>query len=93
MSPLDNDDVQVSYELDGNKIPPERLALLRMTAAEYTAMVAERVEKERRVPKIGDPAPDFTVERLSPDGTRTGEMFTLSALKGTPVGLIFGSYT
>ena len=45
------------------------------------------------MPKIGDPAPDFTVERLSPDGTRTGEMFTLSALKGTPVGLIFGSYT
>jgi len=93
MTPLDTDDVQVSYELDGNKLPPERLAMLRMTADEYTAMVAERVDKERRAPKIGDPAPDFTIEMLSPEGVRTGETFTLSALKGQPVGLIFGSYT
>jgi hypothetical protein len=87
------DGIEVSYEIDGTKLPPERLAQLRMTADEYTAMVAERVEKERRAPRIGDAAPDFTIERLSPEGTRTGEMFTLSALKGTPVGLIFGSYT
>ena len=86
-------DVVVAYERDGNKIPPERLAQLRMTADQYTAMVAERVEKERRAPKIGDLAPDFSVERLSSVGARTGERFTLSSLKGRPVGLIFGSYT
>jgi hypothetical protein len=86
-------DVVVAYERDGKNLPPERLAQLRMTADEYTAMVAERVAKERRAPKIGDAAPDFTIERLSPEGQRTGETFTLSSLKGTPVGLVFGSYT
>lgn len=86
-------DVVVSYERDGRNLPPDRLALLRMTADDYTAMVNERIAKERRAPKIGDLAPDFTIERLSPSGQRTGETFTLSRLQGTPVGLIFGSYT
>jgi len=51
---------------------------------------AERVEHERQP---GEPAPDFTVERLSADGKRTSEMFQLSISRGKAVALIFGSHT
>lgn len=44
-------------------------------------------------PKVGDTAPDFTLEKLDVKGKRTGEMTSLSAYAGKPVGLIFGSYT
>ena len=83
----------VSYTADVSTIPPERLAKLRMTPDDYMAMRAERVERERGAPAIGSQAPDFTLERLAADGSRTGETFTLSSLKGHPVGLVFGSYT
>ena len=88
-----SDEPIVSYPPDGAALPPERLAKLRMTAAQFNAMRAERVERERGAPKIGSQAPDFTLERLAADGARTGETFTLSSLKGQPVGLVFGSYT
>ncbi len=87
------DEPVVSYTADVAAIAPERLAKLRMTPADYLAMRAERVERERGAPEIGAPAPDFTLERLAADGARTGAMFTLSHLKGQPVGLVFGSYT
>lgn len=83
----------VSYTADVSALTPERLAKLRMTPEEYLAMRAERVERERGAPAIGSQAPDFTLEKLAADGSRTGDMFTLSSLKGQPVGLVFGSYT
>ena len=64
-----------------------------MTAEDYVAMRTERVQRERGAPAVGSQAPDFTLERLAADGARTGETFTLSSLKGQPVGLVFGSYT
>ena len=88
-----NDEPVVSYTADVSTIPPERLKQLRMTADDYVAMRAERVERERGAPAIGSQAPDCTLERLAADGARTGETFTLSSLKGQPVGLVFGSYT
>lgn len=54
------------------------------------------IEKERldsNAPKVGDQAPEFSAERLSTDGTRSGETVTLSGLRDKPVGLLFGSYT
>jgi hypothetical protein len=87
------DEPIVSYPPDGAALPAERLAKLRMTADQFNAMRAERVERERSAPAIGSRAPDFTLERLAADGSRTGGMFTLSSLKGQPVGLVFGSYT
>ncbi len=53
----------------------------------------ERIERDRNSPRIGDEAPDFGLERLSPAGERTGDHLRLSALRGRPVGLIFGSFT
>jgi hypothetical protein len=96
MSPQDlrlDDEPVVSYTADVSQLTPERLAKLRMTPDEYLAMRSERVERERSAPKIGAQAPDFTLERLAADDSRTGEMFTLSSLKGQPVGLVFSSYT
>ena len=53
----------------------------------------ERIERDKKSPRIGDEAPDFELELLSPAGQRTGETLKLSALRGRPVGLIFGSFT
>lgn len=52
-----------------------------------------RIERDKNSPRIGDEAPEFELERLSPAGMRTGDRLRLSALRGKPVGLIFGSFT
>ncbi len=85
--------VEISYVEDWRDIPPERWAKMMMTPEQYTAMRAERLARERSAPGVGDPAPDFEIERLSPQGKRMGEMFRLSACRGRPVGVVFGSYT
>ncbi len=53
----------------------------------------DKVERDKDSPQIGDQAPDFELERLSPSGQRSGETLRLSSLRGKPVGLIFGSFT
>ena len=50
-------------------------------------------EREQRVPQVGDPAPDFELERLTGDGKRSDQRVRLSSLQGKPVLLYFGSYT
>jgi hypothetical protein len=50
-------------------------------------------ERLSRAPKLGDPAPDFELERLGPNRKGTGEYVKLSALCGKPVALVFGAYT
>jgi hypothetical protein len=88
---------EISYPADWRDIPPERFARMLLTPAQYTAMRAERLAREEAAPAVGQPAPDFTLERLSEAGKRTGEMINLSdnfpAGRGRPAGLIFGSYT
>lgn len=88
----------MSEELVISYPPPEQLTdadfeRMLLTRDSYTAMRNERVERERNAPRVGAPAPDFTVERLSADGKRSGAYFQLSETKGRPVALIFGSYT
>ncbi|MDP6707602.1 MAG: hypothetical protein QF893_14755 [Alphaproteobacteria bacterium] len=84
---------EISYPEDWREIPPERWAKMLMTPEQYTAMRAERLAREARAPAVGEPAPDFQVERLSPAGKRTGEFFRLSEQRGRSLGLVFGSYT
>lgn len=62
------------------------------SVSECKEVRAKKLAREARAPSVGDLAPDFEVERLSADRSRTGEMFRLSATRGRPVGLIFGSY-
>ena len=80
-----------------DELPPERWVSLMMSRAEYEAMVAERAERDKRAPKVGERAPDFEIERLNAKGRRTGEMFRLSEQLAKPnprpIGLVFGSYT
>jgi hypothetical protein len=49
--------------------------------------------RQVRVPQPGTTAPDFALDIVSRERKRTGRTVRLSALRGRPVGLIFGSYT
>ena len=69
------------------------LELSDMTEEEFDAMIAANNARQSRVPQVGSEAPDFTIERVTRDRKRTGEYVTLSALRGKPVALCFGSYT
>ena len=53
----------------------------------------QRLIEDLQSPQVGEIAPEFHLEQLSPGGERTGIFMTLSSLRGKPVGLIFGSYT
>ena len=64
------------------------------TRDELRRFIEKRVLNDReKAPKVGENAPDFVAERLDDFGKRTGEMVKLSSNFGSPVGLIFGSYT
>lgn len=84
---------EISYPADWRDIPPDRWAKMMMTPEQYDAMRAERLAREAHAPSVGDAAPDFTAERLNAAGKPMGDSLTLSAMRGQPVGLVFGSYT
>ena len=88
---------EISCPADWRDIAPEKWAKMLLTPELYTAMRAERLAREAAAPAVGDRAPDFNSERLSGQGKRTGEKFSLShhfsQNGGRPVGLVFGSYT
>ena len=65
-----------------------------MTRDQLRAFIEKRVVRDQeKSPKAGADAPDFELEKLDSQGKRTGEMVSLSSHFGTPIGLIFGSYT
>ncbi|MBI3042284.1 MAG: hypothetical protein HYY78_05610 [Betaproteobacteria bacterium] len=61
--------------------------------AYYESMVSERAARDHAAPQVGQSAPDFEIDRLTPAGKRSGEKFRLSSTRGKPVALVFGSYT
>ena len=64
------------------------------TRDQLRSFIEKRVIRDRETsPKVGDAAPDFELEKLDDHGNRTGKMMRLSSNFGTPIGLIFGSYT
>lgn len=69
------------------------LQISDITEAEFEAHMAEEKAREAIVPKVGSEAPDFVAAVLDRERRRTGEKIQLSALRGAPVGIIFGSYT
>ena len=73
--------------------PAELFEKIGLSREQYGAMIRERSLRDQIAPKGGEPAPDFEVERLTPAGTRSGEMFHLSSHRGKPVALVFSSYT
>lgn len=64
-----------------------------LTEESFDAMMAEHSAREANLPKVGDMAPDFRIERLDRDRKRSGDYVRLSALRGGPVALLFGSFT
>jgi hypothetical protein len=65
-----------------------------MTRDQLRAFIEKRVIRDREnAPKVGEAAPDFEIERLDERGGRTGNMLRLSSHFGSPIGLVFGSYT
>lgn len=87
-----DDDLVITYPAP-EELTDEDFSRMLLTRETYTAIRNERVERERLAPRVGSPAPNFSVERLSKDGKRSGKYFQLSQAKGRPVALIFGSYT
>ena len=64
------------------------------TRDQLRSFIEKRVIRDREnSPKVGDNAPDFELEKLDSFGKRTSEIVRLSENFGTPIGLIFGSYT
>ena len=80
-------------DVDIDTLPEDVFEKIGLSREEFKAVQARMKERDTRTPAVGAEAPDFEIERLSPDGKRTGEMFTLSSTRGRPVALVFGSYT
>lgn len=84
--------------MKGAKMTPEErkklwLSISDITEDEFDDYQVWRRDRQSRVPQPGSAAPDFELDGLGKDGKRSGERVRLSALKGTPVALVFGSYT
>jgi hypothetical protein len=77
--------------------PEERkrmwLSISDITEAQFDALRAEQEARQVRAPQPGATAPDFELDVVTRDRKPTGERVRLSALRGQPVGLVFGSYT
>jgi cytochrome oxidase Cu insertion factor (SCO1/SenC/PrrC family) len=77
--------------------PEERkrmwLSISDITEAQFDALRAEQEARQINVPQPGAITPDFELDVVTRDRSRTGERVRLSALRGQPVGLVFGSYT
>ncbi len=69
------------------------LEISDISEAEFEAHMAEEKARETIVPKVGTMAPDFVADVLDRDRKKTGGQVQLSALRGKPVGIVFGSYT
>ncbi len=82
-----------AYKENRLELPPEGWEWMGITEQDFRVHQARMIEREKAVPQVGTMAPDFEIERLGADGTRTGEMFRLSSMLGQTVALVFGSYT
>lgn len=76
-----------------NAITDDELRFRGWTREGIRAGYLRRLEQDEASPRVGEIAPDFELERMTPSGERARETIRLSSLRGRPVGLIFGSYT
>ncbi len=82
-----------AYKENRLELPPEGWDWMGITEQDFKIHQAKMIEREKRVPRVGRPAPDFEIERLTATGARTAETFRLSSMLGHKVALVFGSYT
>ena len=76
---------------DPAKIDPARWKRMNMSVEAYREMRVAALARDALAPEMCAMAPDFEIERLSPAGARTGEMFRLSDTRGKPVALMKNS--
>ena len=69
------------------------LEISTIDEAQFDANWKFQSERQSGVPQPGDIAPDFELELLDKDPKLAKKTVQLSALKGKPVALMFGSYT
>jgi len=84
--------------MQGAQMTPEErkklwLSISDIGEAEFDALQAREAARQAGVPQPGAMAPDFEIDVLGRDHRRTGQTVRLSALRGQPVGLVFGSFT
>jgi hypothetical protein len=77
--------------------PEERkrmwLSISDITEAQFDALQAAQQARQAKVPQPGTVAPDFELDVVTRERHPTGDKARLSALRGEPVGIVFGSYT
>ena len=61
--------------------------------ADWRDIPPERWARLRMTPEKYTAMRAERLDRLSPEGKRSGQTFRLSETRGRPVGLVFGSYT
>ena len=71
----------------------EWLEISMIDEAQFDADRKLQGERQSEVPQPGDMAPDFELDLLDRGRKRTGDIVRLTALRGKPVALMFGSYT
>ena len=69
------------------------LEISDITEADFDAHMEAEKAREATVPPVGSIAPDFVADRLDRNRKRTGGQMRLSALRGKPVAIAFGSFT
>ncbi len=79
--------------IDPDTIPPERWKQMNITPEEFKKVLATMDAREKNAPAVGNLAPNFELKCLSTQGELTDERVQLSALRGRPVAIVFGSYT
>ena len=79
--------------IDPDKIPPELWKEMNVTREQFAEIQRQQAQREKKAPPVGSPAPDFELHRLDEGGKLGDETVRLSALRGRPVALAFGSYT
>ena len=67
--------------------------LWKISQKEFEEFYGKLLAREKKVPKVGDPAPHFEAERLDAKGNRTGDNFKFTGQNARPVAFVFGSYT
>jgi hypothetical protein len=78
---------------DWDSIPEPMRKEMNISKEDFEQIRKDMSEREQRTPAAGTAAPDFELRRLDANGALSEETLRLSALRGRPVALLFGSYT
>ena len=76
-----------------DQIPEAMRKEMNISREQFDEILERQAAREARAPAVGTLAPVFRLRRLDEKGKRTDEFLELAALRGRPVGLVFGSYT